>query len=211
MIIINWTKILGWLAGLALVGSAVLAGYLGVTALLPSQQPNLFETTARTMPEARVTNTTVIRLEKAFLCGNMVSSTMTVPRELIGLQLSELTQRYLPEDGWELKADLPQLLKLHKKEWDVCDSHRNYRHLGSVEGVLAIYEGPLGVEGALLQKETVQLTSLPPDLQHQIEQAQKFNTLAPETKLELRQALEFQNDSSLNEFLDNLDEFRSEE
>lgn len=206
----KWTKVLVWLAGTSLVLSAAAAGYLGVTKYLPLRKPNQFSQVAQASGEPRVTKDTVIRLEQKFLCGNTETGTMAVTPDLIGLKLAQLAQKYSPADGWEVASELPQVLVLRKQEWDVCSIHRNYRHLGNEHGFLAIYEGPLGVDQTLLQKEDIKVKALPQELRNQLKQAEKFNDLKPEAKRQLRESLEFQNDTAVNEFLDNLDEYRED-
>lgn len=206
----RWTKALVWFTGTSLVVSAAVAGYLGVTQYLPLRKPNQFSQVAQASGEPRVTGDTVIRLERKFLCGNSETGVMAVTPDLIGLKLAQLVQKYPPADGWEVASELPQVLVLRKQEWDLCSIHRNYRHLGVKDGFLAIYQGPLGVDETLLQKEDIKVKDLPQELRNQLKQAEKFNELKPEAKRELRESLEFQNDAAVNEFLDNLDEYRED-
>ncbi|MFZ3172257.1 MAG: hypothetical protein WA118_09765 [Carboxydocellales bacterium] len=208
--IFKWSKAVLWLAGTSIIVSAATAGYLGVTKYLPLRKPDAFTQAAQASSEPRVTENTVVRLERKFLCGNVETDITPVTLDLIGLNTSQLTPKYPADEGWEVGNELPQVLVLRKAEWDVCSLHRNYRHLGNVQGVLAIYEGPLEVSKTLLQKEDIKLKALPKELRDQLKQAEKFKNQKPEVKRQLRASLEFQNDAAINEFLDNLDEYRED-
>lgn len=206
----KWTKALVWLAGTSLVISAATAGYLGVTKYLPLRKLDRFSQVAQASSEPRVTGETVIRQERKFLCGNTETDIMPITPDLIGLKPAQLIYKYPPDDGWEVESQLPQLFVLRKQEWDVCSIHRNYRHLANEKGILAIYEGPLEVNQTLLQKEDIKVKNLPQELQDQLKLVNKFKDLKPGAKRELRSSLEFQSDAAINEFLDNLDEYRED-
>lgn len=203
-------KLLIWLGGGLILGSALLAGNYIVSRNLKLTKPGPFTQTAQATAGSRVTEDTILKVDYIYLCGNQENTTMNVTPDMVGLKADRLSQRFTKADGWTVSADLPQTVQLEKVEWDVCPVHRNFRHLGTDGDFLAIYEGPLGVNTTLLQREEIKVSNLPQDLQAQLRDAMGFKGLAPAKQQALRERLEFDSDAKVNEFLDNLDEYRED-
>jgi len=149
---------------------------------------------------------TKIYQETTYLCGNKEKIKIP-PDALKGLDYEGLRKRYPAEEGWFIDDSVPNILFLNKRENDYCPQHRDYRHLGIKGGYLAVFQGPLGNDAVLIQKEDVAVTDLPQELRRRLLQAKDFSRLAQKDRQELINTLEFKNDESLNAFLDSLDEY----
>lgn len=204
-------KPLLWALCLAAALLAGTIGYFGTAKYLPLlRKPSLLSPAAQAGDKHRVSPKTVIRLERKFLCGDIEAGKLPVTPELLDLDMAGLKEKFAEVDGWSVEGTLPDSVVLRRREWDVCTKHRTFRHLGDVDGTLAIFEGPLGVNQTLLQKEDILVANLPLELQKKLEQAKKYSRLIPEAQKQLQESIEFGSDSELNEFLDNLDEYRVE-
>jgi hypothetical protein len=149
---------------------------------------------------------TVVREEYAYLCGDVqVVFLGRAPKELVGFNRSGLEQKYSAQDGWTIEMT-PDTLVLKKTCLEFCSKHAKYRHLGISEGCLAVFEGPLGNNQRLLRVEKIPLENLPAEYQVKLEQVMNFSRQSPENQAALREELEFAGESSLNAFLENLDE-----
>lgn len=158
----------------------------------------------------RVSPHTVVIVEREFLCGEReLLSEREAPRELIGLGLSQLRERFPASAGWRIEANLPVTLKLTRKADDFCPVHRPYRHLGLKDGYMAVFEGPLGFNQRVLhcEKELPE-TALTPGLREKLHRAMHFREQPVAVQLELRQELEFRDEAALNAALENLDELQ---
>ncbi|AVX21518.1 hypothetical protein SAMN02745885_02443 [Carboxydocella sporoproducens DSM 16521] len=196
-----------WLVGMLSLGlgtGSVL--YYGYRALVPATKP----TPAPILEPKKVTDQTQIRQEKIFLCGEK-EQTVTGPWPAIkGLTEDRIKKQFSAQEGWEVEFPASTLLILRKRVDDFCPVHREYRHLGVEQGFLAIYHGPLGGGGLLLQREAIPVEQLPAELRSRLYKVKQWQQLTEAEKEDLRRVLEFKNDGALNSFLDNLDEYREE-
>lgn len=199
-----------WLLGVLLVGVITATATYMLANQSPQRKPGMLLEAAQATMQPKVTKNTILRVEYTYLCGNKENSETNVTPDLLGLGLNQLTQRFSREDGWIVSGELPARLLLQKEEWDVCPVHRNYRHLGMSNGYLAIFEGPLGVDNTLLQKEDIKVANLPKELQEQLAIAARYKGQSTDRQRQLRENLEFAGDEQINTFLDNLDEYRAE-
>lgn len=158
----------------------------------------------------RVSPHTVVITEREFLCGEReLLSEREAPRELIGLGLSQLRERFPASAGWRIEANLPATLKLTRRVEDFCPVHRSYRHLGLKNGYMAVFEGPLGFDLRVLRWEKeLPETALTPGLREKLHRAMRFREQPVAVQLELRQELEFRDEAALNAALENLDELQ---
>lgn len=147
--------------------------------------------------------------EEVFVCND----TETVyqgpaPLELVGLGTADLLKRYPAEDGWTLAVDLPHKLVMRHRVQGFCLTHASYRHIGDSEGFVAVYEGPLGYDQHLLTVTRILVEQLPPEMRENLARARRFQDLDEAARDEVRRALEFTDEGSLNAVLENMDELQ---
>ena len=167
---------------------------------------NISSSTGNT-DKTRVLAGTVVREEYEYLCGDVhIVYLGRAPDKLVGLTHANLKQKYPAKDGWTVE-NTEETVVLKKRCNEFCPEHKNYRHLGICEGLLAVYEGPLGYDKKLLKTEKNMLIErMPADYQTKLHQAMAFEKQLPETQFQLRKELEFTSESSLQAAMENLDE-----
>lgn len=196
-----------WLVGMLSLGMGTgTVLYYGYRALIPAAKP----APAPILEPKKVSEQTQVRQEKIYLCGEKEQSVSGPWPALKGLTEAQLRKQFTAAEGWEIEFPASTLLVLRKKVDDFCPVHREYRHLGVEAGFLAIYQGPLGSGGVLLQREAIPVEQLPADLRSHLNKVKQWQQLTEAEKESLRRVLEFKNDGALNSFLDNLDEYREE-
>lgn len=185
--------------GFGLIWSASLLLYPERKLSIASSTPQLFN--------HKVTSETIVIKDREYLCGDIEKiSEEAAPEEIQGLDKLALSGKYQRE-GWSINFTDPNYLTLTCKPDQFCSIHQSYRHLGAHEGLLAVYEGPLGASGRLLRVENIALEALNPDFRVKLEQAANLRNLDHQTVEKLREDLEFSNDEALCAALDNLDEY----
>ncbi len=154
-----------------------------------------------------VSRDTVLFREKLYLCGDTeLLSRETVPGNMVGLDRNAVIERFPASEGWIVSFNDPRFLTLTVKCGELCQVHRNYRHLGLYQGKVAVYEGPIEYQEKIIRVENINLESLEPGLQAKLEQVMSLDQQTPLTMEELRGEIEFASDELLNAFLENLDE-----
>ncbi len=151
---------------------------------------------------------TVIRKEIRYLCGDRVSTRIPTTSDLVGLDFTNLVQKYRPGEGWSIDDTVKNTLVLARVENRVCPYHQDFRHLGSSAEFLAVYEGPLGYNGKVLQREEISLSNLPPEMQTELGLAMDYDRQTPDVQGRLKNAYEFETEAYLNAALENFDEFK---
>lgn len=151
---------------------------------------------------------TVIRKEIRYLCGDRVSTRIPTTSDLVGLEFAGLVKKYPPAEGWNIDDTEKNALVLARVEGNVCPYHREFRHFGINEGFLAVYEGPLGYNQKVLQREDIPLAGLPPEMQADLTMTMDYDNQPPDTQGKLKSAFEFESEAQLNAALENFDEFR---
>ncbi|MGQ9512341.1 hypothetical protein [Thermodesulfitimonas sp.] len=186
--------------------SLVVAGGLFVFYLLSASPTGSLSFWKR----ERVSPHTVVITEREFICGEReLLSEREAPRELVGLRLAQLRERFPVSAGWRIEANLPAALRLVQKVDRFCPVHRRYRHLGLKDGWMAVFEGPLGFNQRVLRCEKdLPETALTPGLREKLHRAMRFRKQPMAVQLELRQELEFRSEAALNAALENLDELQ---
>jgi len=151
---------------------------------------------------------TIVRIEKRYACGDVMTEFQgPATRELQGLSESEVRELYPSDEGWEIHRLSGGIIQMSKSVKDLCDQHRQYRHLGIYQDMLAVYQGPLGYNDSLIRVEkNIPLSSLSPEFRVKLQQAMDFNRQAASTKLQLRRQFEFPSEQLLNTALDSIDE-----
>lgn len=151
---------------------------------------------------------TVIRKEIRYLCGDRVSTKIPTTSDLVGLEFAGLVRKYPPAEGWTIDDTEKNTLILVRVEKQVCPYHRDFRHLGLSNGFLAVYEGPLGYDQKVLQREEITVESLPPEMQADLSMAMNYDNQPPDTQGKLKSMYEFESEAQLNAALENFDEFK---
>lgn len=151
---------------------------------------------------------TIIREETEYLCGCiMVDFQGLAPEYLRGASESKARQFYSPEEGWKITKQADGIIAFNKTVGELCDQHKQYRHIGIDDDKLAVYKGPLGYDQELIRVEVnMPVDQLPPQLYTKLLQANDFDKQDFATKLQLREKLEFTSEQHLNTVLDSLDE-----
>lgn len=156
--------------------------------------------------QTAIQNDNFIREEYEYFCGDVYIVYLGRPSDdLAGITFNKLRDKYPAEDGWSVEK-VEKTVILRKKCNEFCPEHKTYRHLGTAEGRLAIYQGPLGCNKKLLKTENVTVENLPVQIQEKLEQAMDFEKQAADVQDQLRKELEFSSESSLQAGLENLDE-----
>lgn len=151
---------------------------------------------------------TIVRVEERYACGDVfVKFQGPAKKEWHGLSEREVRDLYPVSAGWEISKLSEGIVELSKSVPGLCERHASYRHLGVAQGMLAVYQGPLGYNDSLIRVEkNIVLNSLPQDFQDKLLQAMDFNKQADRTKQDLRKQLEFPSEQDLNAVLDSIDE-----
>jgi hypothetical protein len=157
----------------------------------------------------KIKRDTVIREETKYLCGDLVNNRVPTTSGYIGLNFKELQNKYPPEKGWQIDDTKPNQLVISQYQPRVCLYHQDYRHLGINQGVLVVYEGPLGYDQKVLQREEIGIESLPPDLQIRLSEIAEYQNQTPDVQGSLKEEFEFANEAQLNEAMENFDEYRN--
>ena len=156
----------------------------------------------------KIKTDTVIEKEIRYLCRDKVSTKIPTTSDLVGMDFTGLVKKFPPEKGWNIDDTVKNTLLLARAEKQVCPYHREFRHLGIGEGYLAVYEGPLGYNYKVLQREDISIDSLPPEIQADLNMAMDYDNQAQDNQGKLKSMFEFENGTQLNSTLENFDEFR---
>ncbi len=151
---------------------------------------------------------TVIYKEIRYLCEDKVNTKIPTTSDLIGLDFASLAKKFPPDEGWSIDDTVKNRLVLVRVANRVCPYHQDFRHFGISDGFLAVYEGPLGFNQKVLQREEIQVSGLLPEMQADLGMAMEYNSQAPDTQGRLKSLYEFETEARLNEALENFDEYR---
>lgn len=136
-------------------------------------------------------STEVIREYHYKWCGHNETGKATKDLMLVGLTAEQLHRLYPASEGWEVEFVKPDRLVLRLYLEELCPADTMKRHLGEVDGRVAIFIGPSHYRGALEKMTSIRLSDLPVEWQELISQG----------------TLEFGDVETLNQALDNLDEY----
>lgn len=174
---------------------------------LPERKPVAVFRTPVDYFKPKVSSETILIKDKEYLCGDLERiSEEIVTEDLRGMDRETLVERFPEAEGWAVNFTDPRFLTLTAKIDEFCPIHRTYRHLGLYHGLVAVYEGPLGFNGKVIRVENITMESLNPEFKVELEQAMDFEKQSHTAAEKLREELEFVNDEVLNAALENLDE-----
>ena len=138
----------------------------------------------------------VVKKDSKIIFGNLYSSCQhlieqTVPVDIYGLNVNELLRRFSPDDGWVVDNLNSNRIVIYQNVEGLCPDDASKRHLGSKGDYVAVFRGPIGINGGLERVTTIKLDQLP----------QQF-----EQKL-INGELDFANENELMDALDTIDEY----
>jgi len=124
------------------------------------------------------------------LCGHLIQE--DTPDDLALMDGEQLDRLYPAAQGWDISRTPEGILLITRQKQDFCPEDAGRRHLGVLNGYVAVYRGPVGSNGPLERVTSIRMRDLPPDWQRMI----------------LRGELSFENEGELLEALDSLDEYQ---
>lgn len=174
----------------------------------PMAKPLSFDKSEQDVVKPSIRPDTVIKKEIRYMCGDKVATKIPTTSDFIGSDFRSLVKKYPPEQGWSIDDTIKNTLILARTEPTICPYHRDFRHLGVSDGYLVVYEGPMGFNTKILQREEISLSSLPPEMQSDLNLAMAYDIQPADVQGKLKNTYEFETEAKLNTVLENFDEFR---
>lgn len=194
-------------AGMAIIFFLSFATAYGIYGWnwLEGQQP-----AAKKYEKPTVKADTRITKEIRYACGDRVTTTMPTISDYVGLDYQGVAKKFPVQEGWAIDDTVPNVLTIYREDPTICPYHRDFRHLGIADGYLAVYEGPLGYNYKVLQREDISVSALPPEMQQMLQAAMEYRGQPMDTQGQLKQAMEFETEEKIGNALENFDEFKQE-
>lgn len=124
-------------------------------------------------------------------CGHTETGKPSRDMLLVGLTAEQLKRLYPASEGWQVDFSQPNRMVMRLNLEQLCPVDAAKRHLGVVDGRVAVFIGPAGFNGALEKLTSMSLAELPPEWQEQLRQG----------------TLEFSDAETLAQTLDSLDDY----
>ncbi len=124
-------------------------------------------------------------------CGHVVVSDFAYREEIAGKTLEEIRKLFRPENGYSINMEDDTLL-IHQLVDDWCPQDKEKCRLKEYRSRVAVYKGPDKDNDSLEKLTGIFMNSLPEDIQKAIRDGQ----------------YEFKDEESLNDALENLDEYQ---
>ncbi|WP_227765820.1 hypothetical protein [Zhaonella formicivorans] len=105
-------------------------------------------------------------------------------------RLAELKIQFPSEEGWSIESNLNSV-RIERRIDELCPEDAEKRHLAAAGEFLAVFKGPVGVNGGLERITDIRIQSLPAEWQEKV----------------YRGLLDFSSEAELLEALDSLDEY----
>ena len=153
---------------------------------------------------------TRINKEIRYACGDRVTTTIPTVSDFVGLDYPGVAKKFPAAEQWVIDDTIPNVLTVYRPDHSICPYHRDFRHMGIADGYMAVYEGPLGYNNRVLQRENLEAAALPPEMQEILQQAMDYRNQPVDIQGQLKQSLEFETEEKLNTMLENFDEFKQE-
>jgi len=112
-------------------------------------------------------------------------------REILAAELPELSEQALKGQGWAVYHNNDHSITIFKNVDGLCPEDANKRHLGVSNGFVAIFEGPVGTPGKMLEVLDIKVERLPKEWQEKVKKGE----------------LNFSSEQELLEALDSIDEY----
>lgn len=141
--------------------------------------------------ELRMDAATPIILEREYSRSHkVVISDFDNKQDVIGSSLEAIRSKYTPDNGFNISLkDGSLIIRQTIDDWTPDDKLKC--RFKAYQGMVAIYVGPDSTNDSLLKVTAIRFSTLPSDIRAAIEQGQ----------------YEFENDSAINDALENLDEY----
>lgn len=136
--------------------------------------------------------TQVVQESRYRLCGHVEVGIPIKDPVLHNLGIEQLTSLYPIQDGWEVILAGPERVILRMNVEGLCPHCAVKRHLGVIDGKVAIFNGPASFRGGLDRLTNLPVSSLPLEWQEPIRMG----------------LMEFEDAEALSQAFDSLDEFR---
>ncbi len=160
--------------------------------------------------QPKISENTKIKKVVMFACNDKVTTAIPTTSKYIGMDYDALLREYPQSSGWIIDDSVLNEVILTKYENKVCPYHREYRHLGISDGYLAVFEGPLGYNNKVLQRDSINVAALPSQIQESLKKAMDYPAQTGDLQAELKRQFEFENEDKLNLIMENFDEFKLE-
>jgi len=183
-------RLLTW-GFIALAGISLIMGYSYNSHLWHNQLQKPAKTAARVqkIDEVVKTDTRIIMEKEYRKCGHVIVSGYNEREGIVGLNKRGLSQYFKKDDGYVISfAD--NLLIIHQSIDDDCPEDREQYSIKEYRGRIAVYTGDEENE-ILLRVTAIRLEMLPENIQKEIRTGQ----------------YRFQDEASLNDTLENFDEY----
>ncbi len=142
--------------------------------------------------EFTVQKNTPVTLEQVYTrCGHVVASDFKGKKYLLGKTLGEIREMYPVRDGYLVWLEEDGSLVIHQRVEGWCPKDKDLYHLGLYKGYLAVYKGPSGNNQEVVRVTKIRFEDLPQKIQEDV----------------LRGKMEFNNETTLNDVLESLDEY----
>lgn len=138
----------------------------------------------------------VVKRDSKIIFGNLYSLCQhlieqKVPIDIYGLNVNELLRRYSPDEGWVVDNLNSNRIVIYQKVEGLCPEDALKRHLGSKGDYVAVFRGPIGINGGLERLTTIRLEKLPQQFKEKL----------------IKGELDFSNENELMDALDTIDEY----
>ncbi|MDD2422050.1 MAG: hypothetical protein PHC60_01740 [Heliobacteriaceae bacterium] len=116
-------------------------------------------------PEGRIAPGVAITTETSYtLCRHTAYTTLERPEDWTGRPFRQLRQRFPEREGWQAELRPGQII-LRRMVEGLCPVDAARRHLGIVDGVVAVIVGPPGINGGIDRMTRIPAAQLPAVLQ----------------------------------------------
>lgn len=141
--------------------------------------------------QSEVVKDGVIEMEKEYSrCGHTIITAYDREVDLRGKTLDEIRRLFSAQEGFRISINNGMLV-IHETIDDWCPRDKERCRLKEYEGMLAVYRGPNAENDYLLRVTEIKISSLPANVQMAVRSGH----------------YEFETEESLNDALENLDEF----
>lgn len=123
-------------------------------------------------------------------CRHLVARYVFSSETSIGLSEQVLEQHYTRAEGWSRNQTGNEIV-FYREVDDICPEDSEKRHLGALGENVAIYAGPIGVDGPLIERLNIRIDRLPLEWQEKV----------------IKGELDFSSEKELLEALDSIDEY----
>lgn len=122
-------------------------------------------------------------------CDHLIKE--TPKQDLRGLNLDALLKIFPSKEGWVVDTLNPQHIIIYQKKEGLCPADSLKSHLGISGDYVAVYRGPIGLNGGIERVTDIRVDELPAEFKEKIKNGD----------------LDFANEAELMDALDTMDEY----